>query len=501
MILSVYTLKTIFISATLLGYYWLFLRNKTFHRYNRYYLLTAPFISLIIPALHLQIPIQWNQNANNSAIRLLGVGQGRFEESMGKYVHYDLLHLFSWLNIFFISSLIISMILLVKFFKELRYLSRLRKNNASRLFPDCTIYFVSEKGTPFSFFKNIFWDKEQSLETPAGKLIFHHELFHVKQRHSLDILWMECFIICCWFNPFFHLMRRELKATHEYDADAFASTLSDKYEYARLLLNKATGSSIPLTQPFFHNQLKRRIAMITKSKNLKSRFMGRMLVLPMMLLLICLFAFQVQKERPLQWSSQSVRIIVDAGHGGVFPGASFNNIQEKNINLSIARKIQAVSKEYQIEVVMSREKDEAPGSNDLSESLNYVAGLADQKNANLFISIHVNGHGDMNQPNKDSGFEIYVPPVNHREYENSVKLASSISSYIQPDYSISSELKLGEHARVLKNATVPAVLIECGFIDNQADLKYILDDKNQEKIARDILEGVKKYSAQIHSAY
>ena len=45
---------------------------------------------------------------------------------------------------------------------------------------------------------------------------------------------------------------------------------------------------------------------------------------------------------------------------------------------------------------------------------------------------------------------------------------------------------------ILKKATVPAILIECGYMDNPADLKYLQDEKNQEKIARDILEGIKK---------
>ena len=52
----------------------------------------------------------------------------------------------------------------------------------------------------------------------------------------------------------------------------------------------------------------------------------------------------------------------------------------------------------------------------------------------------------------------------------------------------------GTNIYILRNATVPALLVECGYMDNPSDLKYLQDEKNQEKIARDILEGIRKYS-------
>ena len=83
-------------------------------------------------------------------------------------------------------------------------------------------------------------------------------------------------------------------------------------------------------------------------------------------------------------------------------------------------------------------------------------------------------------------------------YEGSVKLGSVLTETIKSDYNIEPELKQtqddGSSILILKKATVPAVLIECGYMDNPADMKYLQDEKNQEKIARDILEAIKKYS-------
>ena len=150
---------------------------------------------------------------------------------------------------------------------------------------------------------------------------------------------------------------------------------------------------------------------------------------------------------------------------------------------------------------MSRETDITPGSNELRESLEYLAALPKNKNADLFISIHTNmtedGVKGKNQTSS-SGFQIYIPRNTSNVYEGSVKLGSVLTETIKSDFIIEPELKQargdGGNILILKKATVPAVLIECGYMDNPGDMKYLQDEKNQEKIARDILEGIKKYS-------
>src|SRR6185437_12776195 len=142
-----------------------------------------------------------------------------------------------------------------------------------------------------------------------------------------------------------------------------------------------------------------------------------------------------------------------------------NGILEKDINLQIAKKIQELAKDYQVEVFMTREADEVPGRfKSLAEDLHYRAALAAKENADLFVSIHINLNAI--KDHHDSGFEIYVPKNTSNVYPGSVKLGSSISEFIQKDYSIAPELKQREvGVLVLDKATVPAVLIECGFLE------------------------------------
>jgi TonB family protein len=497
----IYFIKTILVSGLLFGYYWLFLRNRFFHSFNRYFLLSIPVLSFLLPALHLSLPSFWNHNTSGSPILLLGVGQGSLEEAVTIYADQKSGRGLSLEFLLITLSLLVSLFLLIRFYKSIRFLYRLRKGKPSLTLPEATIYFVSEKGTPFSFFKSIFWGMELELESEAGQQILEHEIFHVKNNHSFDILSLEILTVATWFNPFLHLIRQELKAIHEYTADAWVTAKTDVYAYASLLLIKGSGPAQPLTHPFFKNQIKRRITMLTKSKKQKAGLMGRFMLLPLIAILIGLFSFKMQNNLLHAASVKPVRVVIDAGHGGSFTGTQYNGLLEKNINLIIAKKIQSLAAQYNVEVIMSREADVTPGGKDLSESLKYIAALPKNKNADLFISIHTNATEDGENgkiQTSRSGFQIYIPRSSSEVYEGLLKFGSAMTDVIKSDYTIEPELKQvpgdGGNIYILKSATVPALLIECGYIDNPSDLKYLQDEKNQERIARDILEGIRKYS-------
>lgn len=331
--------------------------------------------------------------------------------------------------------------------------------------------------------------------------MLRHELFHVTHRHSLDAVILEMLSVVFWFNPFLFFIRRELRAIHEYAADAEAARVTDTYSYARLLLIQASGRPVPLTHCFFTHQIKRRINMITNPRKNKRNWMGRLMILPLLAALIALFSFNLPHAFE-KHEGRTIRVVIDAGHGGRFSGGSWNGILEKNINLDIAKKIQVLAPQYNVSVTMTRETDITPGSNDLRESLEYIAAMPKTDRADLFVSIHTNLSPDAGQSTQDgrTGFEIYIPRRSSDVFENSRKLGSVLTDEIKSDYPIESTLKQippdGGNILVLKKASVPAVLIECGYMDNKNDLAYLRDEKNQEKIARDILQGIRKYADQ-----
>src|ERR1700676_21666 len=183
MTMLIYLIKTVLISGLLFGYFWLFLRNRFFHSFNRLFLISIPILSFLLPVLHFNLPEFWNRSANESPILLLGVGRGGLEEAVTIYATKNSGNIFSWEFISLLITIFISSFLFIRFLKTVRFLQNLRRDKISIQLPEATIYFVSEKGTPFSFFKSIFWGEEMELNNKAGKQILRHELFHVKNNH------------------------------------------------------------------------------------------------------------------------------------------------------------------------------------------------------------------------------------------------------------------------------------------------------------------------------
>jgi TonB family protein len=492
---GLYLLKTVLVAGLLYTYYRLFLRNRSFHLYNRYYLLSVPVVSLLLPALQLKLFGSWNWHSRDNPIRLLAVANGSLEEAVTIYARQGFREGFPWGQVCLAGSLCISLFLLFRLYRSLLYLRQLRRNSPCRELQGARLYFVSQEGTPFSFFSSIFWNEAQELDNARGQQMLQHELYHVRHRHSLDVVMLEAARIFCWFNPFMHLIRREIQVLHEFLADDHAASGTDRLEYAELLLTSSRSpGSLTLTHPFFHNQIKRRITMIT-NKKCRSGLLGRLMILPLVLLLTGLFAFRFQ-GRSLHGilASKTIRVVVDAGHGGSFPGVIINGVEEKDLNLQIARKIRQLSKDYGIDVIMTREDDANTGSL-LEEDLKYRAALAARENADLFISIHING-GTAPGVKPVPGFEIYLPDKSNPVYSGSVKLGSSITEYIGQDYTIAPELRqYSKGILVLREATVPAILITCGNLDIRSDRDFITNENNQNKIARDILEGIRRYGS------
>ena len=111
-------------------------------------------------------------------------------------------------------------------------------------------------------------------------------------------MYLELLTVIFWINPFFHLIKKEVKAIHEFLADRFAITENTKWQYAELLLMQALNTNQQLVNPFFHNQIKRRIAMITTSNKPSYQYLRKLMVFPIAAIVIALFAFSYKEKQP-----------------------------------------------------------------------------------------------------------------------------------------------------------------------------------------------------------
>jgi len=492
--------KLITVSACLYGYYHLFLRNKRFHHYNRFYLLLVALLAFIIPFINIPVHLFWDGPQHTGLIQTLKViSVSGWEEPVTIYARANFWS--SWLNIqnglclVYLAGLITGLSILLR---SLVYINKLTKKYPFEAIGQIKIFNTSEPSTPFSFFKSIFWNKKITLDDARSQQIFRHELFHVKERHSADVLLME--ILCCiaWFNPFFHLIKKELRAIHEFLADAYAVSGNNRYEYAELLLQHAIQQQSPaITHPFFHNQIKRRITMITQSNLIRrSGYISRIMALPLLLVLVSAFAVKLTSKRPAKptaiYAVKKLTVVIDPGHGGIFPGAqNETGVQEKNITLSLAQKIQELAKDYHVNIVLTRNSDALAGNaSNLKEDLQNRVTLASNAKPDLFVSIHVNSTEE--KTTSRTGFDAYISGRN--SHTGNLELASTLLTSLKNIYPVNETILQREAGIVvLDKSSCPAVCLECGYITNQQDLAFITSPANQEKVARKILEGIVQY--------
>ncbi|MFV0605254.1 MAG: energy transducer TonB [Niabella sp.] len=122
-------------------------------------------------------------------------------------------------------------------------------------------------------------------------------MFHIEEKHSWDLLFIEITTAVFWFNPVFYFIRKEIKIIQEFLADQYATKEESISEYAELLLLQALQThQHKLINPFFHNQLKRRITMLTTSKKPAQQYLRKLMVLPLVAIAIMLFSFTYNKE-------------------------------------------------------------------------------------------------------------------------------------------------------------------------------------------------------------
>lgn len=293
-------------SGLLYGYYHFLLRNNRFHQYNRFYLLAATVISLIIPFL--DIPLYFTAAEKESSFVLQTITAIAPEANKPSVVPLQTGPVHTGISL---AQILVGAYVLIALLVLLRTVySLLRIRQLIRKYPSGQlggIRFVNthEPGTPFSFFRWLFWNRDIELHSEKGQQVFRHEVYHIEQKHSLDLVYAELLTVCCWINPFFHLIKKELRAIHEFLADRFAINEQQKWEYAEMLLMQALGTKQSLINPFFQTHIKRRIAMITLSKKPGHQYARKLFALPVTAISIFLFAFSYHEKEPVNSGSST----------------------------------------------------------------------------------------------------------------------------------------------------------------------------------------------------
>ncbi|MEI7670431.1 MAG: N-acetylmuramoyl-L-alanine amidase, partial [Pseudomonadota bacterium] len=295
--------------------------------------------------------------------------------------------MYNWNDIFVIAFILISILFLIRLIYSLFKIKMLSKKYPFQNYNGYRLVMTDVTGTPFSFFNHIFWNNAIDLKREVGKNILAHELVHIKEKHSIDKIFIELQLIIAWFNPINWLVRNELYMIHEFIADQNSVEIKDASELAKLLLVSAyPNQQHLLTNHFFFSPIKRRLKMFTQLSTPKFSYLRRLSILPILCLLILLFAFRqtnpITKNTVVKLNKQYT-VVIDAGHGGKDSGGKgIDDTSEKEMTLLIAQKLKEINNNPNIKIILTRESDKFVSPPDR-------ANFANEVKADLLISIHM----------------------------------------------------------------------------------------------------------------
>ncbi len=285
-----YILQILIFQLLFLVLYELFLKRETFFSSNRWYLLITPLISLLLPFVKLDFLggfFEGTPAASWSNVLLpevyLGAEAGAVETLPEVHLQENQGFQPNWWLIAYFSGFIISLILLLRKSFSLWRLFRFKKKAESRHF---RLIEVPKSRVAFSFYKTVFLGADLS-ETEKQQILLH-ELVHVKQLHSLDLLLFEVLKIIFWFNPLVYIFQQKIAMQHEFLADDKASKTLEKKSYFEQLLNTAFNTQqISFTNQFFnHSLIKKRIIMLQKSKSKSIAKFKFLIIVPLLAVML-----------------------------------------------------------------------------------------------------------------------------------------------------------------------------------------------------------------------
>ncbi|CAH0172827.1 M56 family metallopeptidase [Chryseobacterium sp. Bi04] len=374
--LLLYFGKVIVCSGVMFLYYQLSLKDKTFHHYNRFYLLSAILISLLLPLIRID---DFTIEVNNDMYMLLDKIQ-----NFNTTKNIDHGHIY--FNIIFSALGLVSLYFIGKLSYGIFKIQQFKKQFQKESFDGINFYRTDLTEAPFSYFKNLFWKNAITLNSDIGEQILKHEMVHIEQKHSFDKIFIEVITSVLWFNPFFHLIKREINLIHEYLADKKAVKHSDTKAFAQMLLaSHFSGTQLPAASPFLSSNLKKRLKMLQKP-NTKFGYARRIFALPV--LFSVAFAYMVNaKNKEIEETNISIKnAVLQIQKDTVRPGETEQKkIQEIKANDSDDdKKLSKIQKKMDEK---GKELDKLkPGSNAFNkkiEEINVLASeiskIADQK--------------------------------------------------------------------------------------------------------------------------
>lgn len=219
------------------------------------------------------------------------------------------------------------------------------------------------------------------------------------------------------------------------------------------------------------------------------------MVVALIVLLSCGHLHEKDLSQPTSALPTENKIIVlDAGHGGFDAGASSNGVVEKDVNLDVTLRLREYLEQGGCTVMLTRDEDASTAKEELRGSLAKRSDLEERKKlateseADIFVSIHMNKFPQ----EQYHGAQVFYS----QDSEESKRLGEEIQKALKDvlgDDNQRQAKKIDGGVYILKNATLPSVIVECGFLSNPHEAQLLKQSEYRQKLAWGIYMGIIRY--------
>jgi bla regulator protein BlaR1 len=336
-----YIIQVVLFQVLFLAIYDFFLSKETFFTKNRWYLLSTPIVSFLLPLV--QIP-SFQKAIPQAYIYYMPeiiLSPERIIQEASWYQSVNYLDILFGIGVLLFSIFFFSKVL------QLIHLTRVYRGIKKEGY---TLVLIPKQSKAFSFFNYIFLGEE--IPDAQKEQIIAHELVHSKEKHSLDLLFFELLKIVMWFNPMVYSYQKRITLVHEYISDAVATKSEPKDAYInQLLSNFFQVENIAFINQFYKQTLiKKRIIMMKKKQSKKMNQLKYLVLIPVLLSMLfytsCSSSRKVNKNEvtkkeeiiEIQEITESVSFI-KIEKGPTFPGCDIGDKDcfSKNVQKHFSR--------------------------------------------------------------------------------------------------------------------------------------------------------------------
>ena len=308
----VYILKMSISLAAVYIFYFLLLRQMTFYQWNRWYLLVYALMCFLLPFMDIYWWLDSSPQDSSFLQYMPAIGDFPATETA---LQQNPLYNWKWLTILIGVGVGVMFVRLI-----IQYASLLRMHSRAKLFVDGNVrlYEVKEAIVPFSFGAAVYINPSQHEEVELKEII-RHEMVHVRQHHTVDVILSELLVVLCWFNPFAWLLRKAIRQNLEFIADRQVLVNGvDRTQYQYLLLKVVGQRHFSMASHLNISALKNRIAMMNKIRTARLHLVKFAFAVPVIAVL--LLAFRKQED------NKKENEVVGMSGMNFIPGYTFNDV-------------------------------------------------------------------------------------------------------------------------------------------------------------------------------